>query len=108
MTSMLQGLSHDLAQLVDTILPSIVSITVRGDDFQAAGSGFSFGSTEHVVTNYHVIESAKGSVDIALHGGRVTQATRSRKRSHDGSSRPEVRASSSSMPFPFGRPRPNW
>jgi putative serine protease PepD len=59
------------------VLPSVVSIDVRGDTVEVTGSGFVYDRDGRVVTNNHVIEPAVGSGDIRviLPDGTVRQAS---------------------------------
>ena len=58
------------------VLPSVVSIDVRGPSQEVRGSGFVFDTSGHVVTNNHVIEPALdgGEIVVSLSDGRQVQA----------------------------------
>lgn len=60
--------STDLAQVADTIQPTVVRIRVEREDGVAGASGFVLRSTGLVVTNAHVVEGAK-KVEVATDGG---------------------------------------
>jgi putative serine protease PepD len=57
--------------VADAVLPSVVSIDVRGTSSEVTGSGFVYDDQRHVVTNNHVIEPAVegGSIRVLLPGG---------------------------------------
>ncbi len=75
----LPGFESPIAQVVDTVLPSVVGVSNRGYQFrfstrtveQASGSGVVITEQGHIVTNYHVIEGAK-EVGIIAHGQEYT------------------------------------
>ena len=49
--------------VADKVLPSVVSIDVRGKSEEVTGSGFVYDDQGRVVTNNHVIEPAVESAD---------------------------------------------
>jgi putative serine protease PepD len=59
------------------VLPSVVSIDVRGSQIEVTGSGFVYDSAGHVVTNNHVIEPAaeSGEIVVSLPNGDNVSAT---------------------------------
>ncbi|MEP6666070.1 MAG: trypsin-like peptidase domain-containing protein [Nocardioidaceae bacterium] len=59
------------------VLPSVVSINVRGSQVEVTGSGFIYDRAGHVVTNNHVIEPAavSGQIMVSLPGGDRVSAT---------------------------------
>jgi putative serine protease PepD len=60
-----------VVDVADAVLPSVVSIDVRGSSTEVTGSGFVYDDQRHVVTNNHVIEPALegGSIRVLLPGG---------------------------------------
>ncbi len=62
--------------VADAVLPSVVSLQVRGPDAQVSGSGFVYDDGGHVVTNNHVIEPAAddGEITVSLSDGREVGA----------------------------------
>jgi putative serine protease PepD len=59
------------------VLPSVVSIDVRGTTSEVTGSGFVYDNQRHVVTNNHVIEPAVdgGQIRVLLPGGDEVEGT---------------------------------
>ncbi|MEJ7690704.1 MAG: trypsin-like peptidase domain-containing protein [Nocardioidaceae bacterium] len=62
--------------VADAVLPSVVSLQVRGPDAEVSGSGFVYDDAGHVVTNNHVIEPAvsDGDIMVSLSDGRQVGA----------------------------------
>jgi len=62
--------------VADAVLPSVVSLQVRGPDAEVSGSGFVYDDAGHVVTNNHVIEPAvsDGDITVSLSDGRQVGA----------------------------------
>jgi putative serine protease PepD len=71
-----QGGSPVIA-VADEVLPSVVSIAVRGSSREVSGSGFVYDAAGHIVTNNHVIEPAAdgGDIEVSLPDGRDVAAT---------------------------------
>jgi len=69
--------SDFLSQLYETVSPGVVSISVLvsngGLSGQAAGSGFIFDQSGHIVTNNHVVEDASVVV-VIFHDGTEAEA----------------------------------
>jgi putative serine protease PepD len=63
--------------VADKVLPSVVSIDVRGSSEEVSGSGFVFDDDGRIVTNNHVIEPAAkdGEIRVSLPDGSVRRAT---------------------------------
>jgi putative serine protease PepD len=63
--------------VADEVLPSVVSIDVRGTSSEVTGSGFVYDDQRHVVTNNHVIEEAAdgGEITVALPDGEEVSAS---------------------------------
>ncbi len=63
--------------VADTVLPSVVSLDVRGASAQVSGSGFVYDGQGHIVTNNHVIEPAAddGEIVVLLADGRAAPGT---------------------------------
>lgn len=63
--------------VADEVLPSVVSIAVRGSGREVSGSGFVYDAAGHIVTNNHVIEPAAdgGDIEVSLPDGRDVAAT---------------------------------
>ncbi len=59
-----------VASVVTAIQPAVVRINVSADGFEALGSGFIVRSDGYIVTNQHVVESAK-SINVTLLNGNV-------------------------------------
>lgn len=79
----LDGIDSPFAQVVETVMPSVVSVSNKGRAFnllsghpeqveQATGSGVVISVQGHVVTNYHVITNAHAVTVIA--GGKEYDA----------------------------------
>ncbi len=58
--------------VADDVLPSVVSIDVRGASLHVSGSGFVYDTSGHIVTNNHVIEPAAdgGDIEVTLADGQ--------------------------------------
>lgn len=63
--------------VADKVLPSVVSLDVRGSAVEVAGSGFVYDSQGDVVTNNHVVEPAVGGgqIVVSLPDGRTVAGT---------------------------------
>ncbi len=57
------------------VLPSVVQIRVRTAQGQATGSGFVVDESGIVVTNNHVVDDARGEVELTFSDGTSTTAT---------------------------------
>jgi putative serine protease PepD len=70
------GGASPVIDVADAVLPSVVSIDVRGTTSEVTGSGFIYDDQRHVVTNNHVIEPAVegGSIRVLLPGGDEVEA----------------------------------
>jgi putative serine protease PepD len=55
-----------VVEVADKVLPSVVSIDVRGADTEVTGSGFVYDDEGRIVTNNHVIEPAAESGEIRV------------------------------------------
>jgi putative serine protease PepD len=66
---------RSLASVAATAEDSVVSITVRSAGQEAEGSGVILSSDGLVVTNYHVIEGARGGITVELSDGRTVAAS---------------------------------
>ncbi len=83
------GGGGDASSVVDVaakLLPSVVSIEVRGSELEVSGSGFVYDRAGHVVTNNHVIEPAAESGEIVVSlpdGDRVSATLVGRSPSYD-------------------------
>jgi putative serine protease PepD len=64
----------DLSDVARRLLPSVVSVEVRGGAGRATGSGFILDRLGHIVTNNHVVATAT-SVTVVLGNGRRVPAT---------------------------------
>ncbi len=66
-----------IVSVAEQVLPSVVSIDVKGSASRVTGSGFVYDDQRHVVTNNHVIEPAVdgGDIQVVLPGGKVVAAT---------------------------------
>ncbi|MGN6302466.1 MAG: S1C family serine protease, partial [Angustibacter sp.] len=58
--------SSSIAGVAQKVLPSVVSIEVRGADGAGTGSGFVIRSDGYIVTNNHVVAGAKGGGTITV------------------------------------------
>jgi putative serine protease PepD len=69
--------ANPVVTVADKVLPSVVSIDVRGKSEEVTGSGFVYDTDGRVVTNNHVIEPAgkSGSIRVTLPDGSVREAT---------------------------------
>ncbi|MFI6077908.1 S1C family serine protease [Actinoplanes sp. NPDC051343] len=63
----------DLAAIVKNVQPSIVTVTVDGDNQTSLGSGVVVRSDGLILTNNHVIDS-QGTVSVRLSSGRTVPA----------------------------------
>jgi len=68
---LIQNHINAVASVVTAIQPAVVRINVSGDGFQALGSGFIVRSDGYVVTNQHVIDSAKSISVTLLNGNQI-------------------------------------
>ncbi len=83
--------SPDVAQspvvaVADKVLPSVVSLEIKGSGSGVTGSGFVYDEDGHVVTNNHVIEPAVDGGDITVSfpdGREVTASIVGRSPSYD-------------------------
>ncbi len=59
------------------VLPSVVSLDVKGSTAEVSGSGFLYGAQGHIVTNNHVIEPAadNGQIVVSLSNGKNVAGT---------------------------------
>jgi putative serine protease PepD len=66
-----------IVAVADHVLPSVVSIAVRGPADSVTGSGFVYDRQGRIVTNNHVIEPAaeQGRIVVTLSDGRDVSAT---------------------------------
>jgi S1-C subfamily serine protease len=78
-STLLERLNRDVSAIADSVLPSVVHLSViRGPQAENAGGRFSNGSgwvltdRGHVVTNYHVIAGAE-RIRVEFFDGRVTR-----------------------------------
>jgi putative serine protease PepD len=69
--------ANPVVTVASKVLPSVVSIDVRGKAEEVTGSGFVYDSDGRVVTNNHVIEPAakEGTIRVILPDGSVRHAT---------------------------------
>jgi putative serine protease PepD len=69
--------SNPVVNVANKVLPSVVSIDVRGTSQEVTGSGFVYDADGRVVTNNHVIEPAakEGSIRVILPNGSVRSAS---------------------------------
>jgi putative serine protease PepD len=69
--------SNPVVNVANKVLPSVVSIDVRGTAEEVTGSGFVYDAEGRVVTNNHVIEPAAkdGSIRVILPDGSVRSAS---------------------------------
>ena len=58
----LEKYSDELADLVATVMPSVVSLSGTTKDGDVSGSGFLIDEAGHVVTNWHVVDGAGDSM----------------------------------------------
>ena len=65
-----------VAQVSSEVLPTVVSIGVRGSGRGASGSGFVIRSDGYVLTNNHVVASAAdgGQIEVSFAGGETSEA----------------------------------
>ncbi len=68
--------SPDWNAVADAVTPSVVSITVRSGSSGAQGSGVIIDDQGHVLTNHHVVASARqgGRITVSLSDGSTYQA----------------------------------
>ena len=66
--------SGNLSELYESALPGVVSIRVFSDNGSGVGSGFVFDEQGHIITNYHVVESAT-EVEVDFSSGYKTYGT---------------------------------
>jgi putative serine protease PepD len=66
-----------IVSVAAAVLPSVVSIDVRGTTTEVEGSGFVYDGNGRVVTNNHVIEPARqgGEIKVSLPSGQSVSAT---------------------------------
>ncbi|MBR6578495.1 MAG: trypsin-like peptidase domain-containing protein [Clostridia bacterium] len=62
-----------LADLVDSVIDSVVTVVVAKDGGTGFGSGFVYTDDGYIITNYHVIENAK-SIKVMCTDGRERPA----------------------------------
>jgi putative serine protease PepD len=69
--------ANPVVNVANKVLPSVVSIDVRGTSEEVTGSGFVYDGDGRVVTNNHVIEPAakEGSIRVILPDGSVRSAS---------------------------------
>ena len=69
--------SGSIAAVAARILPSVVTIRVKGADAAGTGSGFVMRSDGYILTNNHVIEGAgtKGTITVLFPDGKSSDAT---------------------------------
>jgi putative serine protease PepD len=69
--------ANPVVTVANKVLPSVVSIDVRGKSEEVTGSGFVYDAEGRVVTNNHVIEPAakSGTIRVILPDGSVRSAT---------------------------------
>jgi putative serine protease PepD len=65
--------SAGLAAIVKMVEPSIVTVTVDGDNATSLGSGVVVGADGLILTNHHVVASS-GTVSVRLSSGRTVPA----------------------------------
>ncbi|MBA2560717.1 MAG: trypsin-like peptidase domain-containing protein [Propionibacteriales bacterium] len=63
--------------VANKVLPSVVSIDVRGAQLEVTGSGFVYDAKGHIVTNSHVIEpvGTSGAIQVSLPDGSERTAS---------------------------------
>jgi serine protease Do len=69
----LLAISEELADLVASVLPSIVSISGRGEGFSGSGSGFVFNEHGRILTNHHVIDALADPIEVTFSDGSRAQ-----------------------------------
>jgi putative serine protease PepD len=69
--------ANPVVLVANKVLPSVVSIDVRGPAEEVTGSGFVYDAKGRIVTNNHVIEPAakSGTIRVILPDGSVREAT---------------------------------
>jgi putative serine protease PepD len=69
--------SGSIAAVASRILPSVVTIRVKGADATGTGSGFVMRSDGYILTNNHVVEAAgtKGTITVLFSDGKSSDAT---------------------------------
>jgi putative serine protease PepD len=75
-TTTSQAATGSVEQVAARVLPSVVSVNVRGGGGQGTGSGVILSSDGLILTNNHVVESAAngGNLSVTFHDGRTAQA----------------------------------
>jgi len=68
------GTNMTMVDLISTVQPVVVRVDVKGDSFQASGSGVIIRSDGYVMTNQHVIEGAT-SITVTLSNDQQYPAT---------------------------------
>ncbi len=71
------GGANPVVRVAKAMLPSVVSLDVRGTTSEVTGSGFVYDTSGHVVTNNHVIEPAVngGTITVSTSDGRTFTAS---------------------------------
>jgi putative serine protease PepD len=66
-----------IAAIVDSVLPSVVSIVEEGETESASGSGFVLRSDGYILTNNHVVDLVKsgGKLSVILNDGTTLKGT---------------------------------
>jgi putative serine protease PepD len=66
-----------VANIAATVLPSVVTIKVRGADDESTGSGFVIDAKGHILTNNHVVGAAAkgGAIQVVLSNGDTEEAS---------------------------------
>jgi len=69
--------SGSIAAIAARILPSVVTIRVKGADVAGTGSGFVMRSDGYILTNNHVVEAAvaKGTITVLFSDGKSSDAS---------------------------------
>ncbi len=67
------GPDASIADLVDSVKDSVVTITVKAENGSGFGSGFVYTDDGYIITNYHVIDNAK-SIFVVCSDGRELPA----------------------------------